>query len=136
MLKKSVYQSHQRLLLKHSTSQIQTPSIGVLHIKVEAELGVLQYQGTFGEAEQYGQVMKTKFVFTTSFFFYSGVKYKAHLVVCGYSQVFGVDYEETFAPTTPITNIILLVQITTVKKAVIVSFDVTGAFLEGTNDYE
>jgi hypothetical protein len=64
------------------------------------------------------------------------VKYKVRLVVCGYSQVYGVDYEETYAPTTPITNILLLLQIAKVKKAVIASFDVTGAFLEGTNDYE
>jgi hypothetical protein len=106
------------------------------HEAVVTELGVLQEQGTFDGAEQYGRAMKTKFVFTTSFKPDFTVKYKARLVVCGYSQVYGVDYEETYAPTTPITNILLLLQIAKVKKAVIASFDVTGAFLEGTNDHE
>lgn len=100
------------------------------------ELGILQDQGTFGEAEQFGRAMKTKFVFTTSFKPDFTIKYKARLVVCGYSQIYGIDYEETFAPTTPITNILILLHIAKVKRAIIASFDVTGAFLEGTNDFE
>jgi hypothetical protein len=80
--------------------------------------------------------MKTKFVFTTSFRPDFTVKYKARLVVCGYSQVYGIDYEETFAPTTPITNILMLLHIAKKRKAILASFDVKGAFLEGYNDFE
>jgi homoserine dehydrogenase len=101
MVKKSVYHLHKRLLDESNTD------FEHWYKALEAELGVLQDQGSFGEAKQYGRVMKSKFVFITSFKQDFTVKYKARLVVCEYSQVSGVDYEETVAPTTPIMNIIL-----------------------------
>jgi hypothetical protein len=103
---------------------------------INNELDILDEQGTFGGADQFGRAMKTKFIFTTSFKPDFSVKYKARLVVCGYSQVYGLDYEETFAPTTPITNILILLHIAKKRKAVVASFDVKGAFLEGYNDFE
>jgi hypothetical protein len=112
------------------------PDVDHWYDAVDAELKILQEQGTFGEAEQFGKAMKTKFVYTTSFKPDFTIKYKARLVVCGYSQIYGVDYEETYAPTTPVTNILLLLHIAKGKKAVIAAFDVTEAFLEGTNDFE
>jgi hypothetical protein len=103
---------------------------------IEKELEILEEQGTFGGAEQFGRAMKTKFVFTTSFKPDFSIKYKARLVVCGYSQIYGVDYTETFAPTTPTMNSLILMHICKVRRGVLAAFDVKGAFLEGTNDME
>jgi hypothetical protein len=79
--------------------------------------------------------MKTKFVFTSSFKPDFTIKYKARLVVCGYSQIYGIDYTETFAPTTPILNVTIMAHIGKVMNSYISSFDVKGAFLEGNNDH-
>ena len=64
------------------------------------------------------------------------VTYKARYVARGYSQVSGIDYDETFSPTTRFTSIRMLLQ-----KAVNESFhlhqmDVKGAYLNAPIDKE
>ncbi len=61
-------------------------------------------------------------------------KFKARLVVCGYSQVYGIDYSETYSPTTPISTTFMLMHIGASLNLFTAIFDVTAAFLEGTND--
>jgi hypothetical protein len=62
------------------------------------------------------------------------VKRKARLVVCGYSQIPGVDFQETYAPTT--NNIVtsIVSQVCTAMDLFMATFDVIAAFLEGTAD--
>jgi hypothetical protein len=57
-------------------------------------------------------------------------------VVCGYSQVYGIDYSETYSPTTPISTIFMLMHIGASLNLFTAIFDVTAAFLEGTNDFK
>jgi hypothetical protein len=103
---------------------------------IRAELQTLQDQETFATADQHGRAMKTKFVFTASLKNDFTIKYKARLVVCGYSQIKGLDYNETFSPTTPIMTIFMLLNIGASKDKAMAIFDVKSAFLLGENDFE
>lgn len=58
-------------------------------------------------------------------------KYKARFVAQGFSQVEGVDYEETFAPVARYTSIKAIISITTEMGWRIHQMDVKTAFLNG-----
>jgi hypothetical protein len=79
--------------------------------------------------------MKATFVFTVVYKNDFSIKFKARLVACGYSQIQGIDYQETFSPTTPILAVFIVLHLSAAMRLHKVIFDVKGAFLEGTNDY-
>lgn len=83
------------------------------------------------DVPQEGHAMKTKFVFTVTFRSDFTVKYKARLVVCGYSQIKGLDYEETYAPTIPIISVMMMMRTAAVLDMDYAVCDVSAAFLEG-----
>ncbi|KAL4014657.1 hypothetical protein IC575_026866 [Cucumis melo] len=56
---------------------------------------------------------------------------KARLVVQGYAQVKGVDFDETFAPVARLEAIRLLLGISCIKKFKLYQMDVKSAFLNG-----
>ena len=58
-------------------------------------------------------------------------KHKAKLVVKGYSQQYGVDFSETFAPIARPATIRLLIAFTTQKGWKIYQLDVKSVFLNG-----
>ncbi|GJR62032.1 retrotransposon protein, putative, ty1-copia subclass [Tanacetum coccineum] len=60
--------------------------------------------------------------------------YKARLVVKGYTQLYGVDYEETLSPVADIRAIRILISITTYYDYEIWQMDVKTAFLNGYLD--
>ncbi|GJV86284.1 retrotransposon protein, putative, ty1-copia subclass [Tanacetum coccineum] len=60
--------------------------------------------------------------------------YKAHLVAKGYTQLFGVDYEETFSPMANIRAIRILISIAAFYDYEIWQMDVKTAFLNGYLD--
>ena len=63
-------------------------------------------------------------------------KYKARYVAKGYSQVEGVDYRETFAPTARITSVRALIQIAVQYDLLVHQMDVKTAYLNAPIDCE
>ena len=63
-------------------------------------------------------------------------KYKARYVAKGYSQVPGVDYHETFAPTARITSVRALMQFAVQYDLVVHQMDVKTAYLNAPIDCE
>ena len=58
-------------------------------------------------------------------------RYKAHLVAKGFTQEYGIDYEETFTPVVRISSICALLAVATASKWDIFQMDVKNAFLNG-----
>ncbi|KAA0066255.1 gag-pol polyprotein [Cucumis melo var. makuwa] len=58
-------------------------------------------------------------------------KYKARLVAQGYTQVEGIDFDETFAPVARVEAIRLLLGISCIQKFKLYQMDVKSAFLNG-----
>ena len=71
-------------------------------------------------------------VFKTKFYFHgSPLKYKVILVAKGYSQLHGIDYNETFAPVANMDSIMLALAIATSRQWEVHHMDVKCAFLHG-----
>ena len=58
-------------------------------------------------------------------------RYKARLVVKGFTQEYEIDYEETFAPVASISSARALLAVATTSKWDIFQMDVKNAFLNG-----
>jgi len=63
-------------------------------------------------------------------------KYKARLVAKGFAQVEGFDFEETFAPTTRMTTIRMVLAMAAEKGWPVYQMDVKSAFLNGNLEEE
>ena len=58
-------------------------------------------------------------------------RYKVRLVAQGYTQTFGVDYKETFAPIAKMNTIHVLLSMVMNNRWLICQMDVKNAFLHG-----
>ena len=63
-------------------------------------------------------------------------KFKARLVVKGYTQKEGIDYFDTYSPVTRLTTIRILIAIASIHKLVVYQMDVKTTFLNGDLDEE
>ena len=101
---------------------------------ITKELDQFRIRSTFGAADQHGQGMKTKLIL---YYKYDGdynLVCKARLVVCGYSQRKGIDYFETYSPTTTTSTVFILLCLAGILDGHLCVFDVSAAFLEGKAD--
>lgn len=58
-------------------------------------------------------------------------RYKARLVVRGFTQKYGVNYEETFSPVVRFSSVRSILAVSAMRKMKLVQFDVKTAFLYG-----
>ena len=83
------------------------------------------------------KVVKSRFVYTIKYNRDGTIeRFKARFVACGYSQVEGFDYSETFSATLRSTSFRLLMAIAAGKKLTVEHYDVTSAFTQSKIDAE
>ncbi|RVW21330.1 Retrovirus-related Pol polyprotein from transposon RE1 [Vitis vinifera] len=101
---------------------------------MKEELRMIEKNDTWElvDRPQHRKVIGVKWVYRTKLNADGSVnKYKARLVVKGYSQVFGVDFSETFAPVARLDTIRMLLALTAQKGWKTYQLDVKSAFLNG-----
>ena len=76
------------------------------------------------------KALKSKFTFRLTCQIDGTWKYKVRLVACGYSQVAGHDYHETFAPTAKFKSICIVLNLAAIFNWDIHGIDIENAFLE------
>ena len=62
------------------------------------------------------------------------VRYKVRLCACGYSQKYGIDYDETFAPTAKFKSVTTILSIAAMSQWQLTGIDVENAFVEAKLD--
>jgi len=74
--------------------------------------------------------MKSKVILTIK----DNCQYKARWVACGYTQIFGQDYEDTFSPTAQFKSILILLHLIAIEDMEMYTVDIGNAFLESDID--
>jgi hypothetical protein len=104
---------------------------------IKKELDTMERLKVMAPAEkQTGHGMKMKMILKTAYNNDFSIKYKARLVICGYSQIHGRDYDQTYSPTIAVLVILLVLHVAASLRLFGGTFDVTSAFLNATNDFE
>ena len=78
----------------------------------------------------------SKFVFRKTIRPDGTIKYRVRLVACGYSQILGKDYDETYAPTAKYRSLCIILNLAAIFNWDIEGIDVEQAFLESPLDKE
>jgi ribonuclease HI len=106
-------------------------------LAVQTELNQLLETGTISIMNHVpdAPIAKMRLLFQPSFDNDFKIKFKARIVLCGYSQIYGVNYLETYSPTVTKDSMKLGLIYMLKHQMLIRVCDVKGAFLEGENDF-
>lgn len=99
------------------------------------EVENFKVRGVFADAPQTGKAMQTKVILKKSRNPDGSIKYKVRLVAKGFTQIKGVNYNETYAPTISTVVVLMSMALCAMYEFYLAAFDVGAAFLEGKNDY-
>jgi hypothetical protein len=127
----------QLTLLKEPTSFSQAIQHPQWREAMHHEIAVLQATGTWSlvPLPSYKRPIGCKWVCKIKLKADGTVeRYKAQPVAKGYSQVEGVDYQETFAPVAKMVTVRLLLSVTALRGWHLHQLDVNNAFLHGDLD--
>nr|GFC75677.1 copia protein [Tanacetum cinerariifolium] len=120
-------------IMKFSTTNVETS----INDEVFHEVSEL-FQGESSSSSLNDDVQQSKFVIKTKWIFKNKkdesslvIQNKARLVVVGYSQQEGIDYDETFAPVARIKAIRLFLAYAAHKDFTVFQMDVKTTFLNG-----
>ena len=80
-------------------------------------------------------VAKMKIVLETKLDNDFSIRYKARLVICGYSQVYNLDFDITYSPTLGRDSLRIVLTYIIKHKLIYEFYDFKSAFTEGINDY-
>ena len=89
---------------------------------------VPQFDGP--ESKDPDQPIKSKFAFRQAEKANGDIKFRSRMVGCGYSQIFGKDYDNSFSPTAKYKSLCILLHIAAVQDWYISGIDVENAFIE------
>ena len=78
--------------------------------------------------------IKSKFIFKIKVNRDGTLRYKVRLCACGYSQKYGIDYDETFAPTAKYKSLCAILTIAAANHWHMTGIDVENAFVEAPID--
>jgi Reverse transcriptase (RNA-dependent DNA polymerase) len=104
---------------------------------INTELKTVEDAGTYEEVPrpQGKNVVDCKLIFKIKCKADSSIlKYKAHLVARSFTQIYGVDYYETYSPVARMASFRTIIAIAAEKDWEIDSFDFNGAYLNGELD--
>ena len=109
-------------------------------LAADEEMDSLKEAGVFKvvpRSEANGRVVSSKWVFKMKTNSDGWIeRFKARLVARGFSQVAGIDYDETFAPVAKIQSIRLILSLATIPNLELQQMDVKSASLYGELDEE
>jgi len=101
---------------------------------MDSEIAAIQKNNTWEitDLPHGAKTIRVKWIYKTKLNEYGEVdKYKARLVAKGYTQQYGVDYMEVFAPVTRMDTIQLILALAAQKEWSLFQLDVKSAFLHG-----
>jgi len=101
---------------------------------IHEELSTLKMTGTWclEEAPAGANIIGSKWVFKAKKDAAGNIaRYKAHLVAQGFSQIGGIDYDDTFAPVAKLSSSRALIALANRLRLVLHQVDIKGAYLNG-----
>ncbi|KAG7536926.1 Ribonuclease H-like superfamily [Arabidopsis suecica] len=134
-----VPQDHQAFLSKISSIKIPQTYEEAMQVKewrdaIQEEIGAMTRNHTWDEEELPSgkKTVSSRWIFTIKYKSNGDIeRYKARLVARGFSQTYGADYKETFAPVAKLHTVRVVLSLATNLSWELWQMDVKNAFLQG-----